>query len=118
VYQINSSVLLGEGSDSLLPTSSLAGKLLVHLEDVRKHQVAGMSAVDSGCRGWELDLVLTERKAESLGLRPFERPGRAPRGAASSRSQLQPHATGQDLAAGHYAGASVPPWHRGSCCIA
>lgn len=86
VYQVNSSALLGEGLDSLL-----SGKLLVHLEDGRKHQVVGMFVVDSGCRGLELDLVLTKSKAESLGLQPFEGPGRHPvvlPGRAANRSPM------------------------------
>jgi hypothetical protein len=86
LYQVNSSALLGEGSDSLL-----SGKLLVRLEDGRKHQVVGMFVVDSGCRGLELDLVLTKSKAESLGLQPFEGPGGHPvvlPGRAANRSPM------------------------------
>lgn len=70
LYQINSAALLGNGCDSLL-----AAKLLIDLEDGRKQQVTGMFVVDSGCRGIELDLVLTKLKAEALGLKPFAGPG-------------------------------------------
>lgn len=71
VYQVNGAALLGEGCGGLL-----SGKLL--LEDGSNQQVAGMFVVDSGCRGVELDLVLSKTKAESLGLRPYAGPGGQP----------------------------------------
>jgi hypothetical protein len=62
LYQVNSAALLGSGCESLL-----AAKMLVDLEDGSKQEVVGMFVVDSGCRGAELDLVLTKRKAEAFG---------------------------------------------------